>query len=135
MTDAAVIAATTRHRQLRFNGRKQELPAIDALERTSSIHRMSTARRLFSTRSSGAVLIAARQRQARTALAGVVEQLLVESKRARDSEAASLNMQLLTWRDGRRVNEAFVAGSRRGTPDVASAVKPREEKEWGRIRQ
>jgi len=61
---------------------------------------------------SGAVLIGARQRQARTQLlAGIVEQLLVDSKRARDTETASMNMQLTTWRDGRAVNRAFVAGS------------------------
>ena len=61
---------------------------------------------------SGAVLIAARQRQARAQLlAGIVEQLLVESKRARDTEAAAMNMQLVTWRDGRAANEAFVSGT------------------------
>jgi hypothetical protein len=58
------------------------------------------------------VLIAARQRQARTQLlAGVVEQLLVDSKRARDTEAASLNMQMVAWRDARAINKAFVAGT------------------------
>jgi len=61
---------------------------------------------------SGAVLIGARQRQARTQLlAGVVEQLLVDSKRARDTETASMNMQLMTWRDGQAANRAFVAGA------------------------
>ena len=61
---------------------------------------------------SGAVLIGARQRQARAQLlTGIVEQLLVDSKRARDAEAAAMNMQLVTWRDGRAANEAFVAGS------------------------
>jgi hypothetical protein len=61
---------------------------------------------------SGALLIAGRQRQARAQLlAGIVEQLLIDSKRARDSEAAAMNMQLVTWRDGRAANEAFVAGT------------------------
>jgi hypothetical protein len=61
---------------------------------------------------SGAVLIGARQRQARTQLlAGVVEQLLVDSKRARDTDTAAMNMQLVTWRDARAANEAFVAGT------------------------
>ena len=32
-------------------------------------------------------------------LGGVVEQLLVDTKRARDTEAAAMNMQLVTWRD------------------------------------
>ena len=77
---------------------------------------------------SGAVLIGARQRQARVQLlAGVVEQLLVDSKRARDADAAAMNMQLVTWRDGRAANEAFVAGSGRRAADVASAVADRME--------
>ena len=42
---------------------------------------------------------------------GIVEQLLVESKRARDTETAVMNMQLVTWRDGRAADEAFVAGT------------------------
>jgi hypothetical protein len=37
--------------------------------------------------------------------------LLVESKRARDSDAAALNMQLVTWRDRRAADEAFRAGT------------------------
>jgi hypothetical protein len=111
-TDAAAIAATHDTGQLRFNGRKKELPAIDALE----AHVIDPSNEQSATavldKISGAVLIAARQRQARAQLlAGIVEQLLVESKRARDSEAASMNMQLLTWRDGRVANEVFVAGS------------------------
>jgi hypothetical protein len=61
---------------------------------------------------SGAVLIGARQRQARTQLlTGIVEQLLVESKRARDADTAALNMQLTVWRDIQAANDAFVAGS------------------------
>ena len=61
---------------------------------------------------SGAVLIGARQRQARAQLLnGVVEQLLVESKRARDTEASDMNMQLVAWRDRQAVNAAFVAGA------------------------
>jgi hypothetical protein len=112
LTDAATIAATHDTGQLRFNGRKKELPAIDALE----AHVIDPSNEQSATavldKISGAVLIAARQRQARAQLlTGIVEQLLVESKRARDSEAAAMNMQLVTWRDGRMANEAFVAGS------------------------
>ena len=44
-------------------------------------------------------------------LSHALEQLLARSKRARDTEASTLNMQLVTWRDGRAANEAFVAGS------------------------
>ena len=57
-------------------------------------------------------LIGARQRQARIQLlTGVLEQLLIDSKRARDTEAAVLGMQLTTWREGRAANEAFIAGA------------------------
>lgn len=112
LTDAAAIAATHNTGQLRFNGRKKELPAIDALE----AHVIDPSNEQSTTavldKMSGAVLIAARQRQARAQLlAGIVEQLLVESKRARDTEAAAMNMQLVTWRDGRAANEAFVSGT------------------------
>jgi len=61
---------------------------------------------------SGAVLIGTRQRQARLQLVtGLVEQLLVDSKRARDTEALSLNMQVTSWRQARQANTAFRAGA------------------------
>jgi hypothetical protein len=44
-------------------------------------------------------------------LSHALEQLLARGKRLRDTEAATMNMQLTTWRDGRAVNEAFVAGT------------------------
>ena len=111
LTDATAISATHSSGALRFNGGR-ELLAIDRLEAhvVDPSHEQSATAVL--DKISGAVLIGARQRQARTQLlAGVVEQLLVDSKRARDTEAASLNMQLLTWRDRRAANEAFVAGT------------------------
>jgi hypothetical protein len=112
LADATAIAGTHDTGQLRLNGRKKELPAIDALEAQvidPSTRQSATA---VLDKISGAVLIGARQRQARTQLlTGIVEQLLVESKRARDADAAALNMQLTTWRDARTANEAFVAGS------------------------
>ncbi len=62
---------------LRLNGRKQELPAIDALEAQvvdPSDEQSATA---VLDKLSGAVLIGARQRQARSQLlAAFVEQLL-----------------------------------------------------------
>jgi len=112
VTDAAAIAATHDTGQLRFNGRKQELRAIDALEGhviDPSDEQSATA---VLDKISGAVLIGARQRQARSQLlAALVEQLLVDSKRDRDADAAAMNMQLVTWRDRRAANEAFVAGT------------------------
>ena len=47
------------------------------------------------------MLIGTRQKQARLQLlTGIVEQLLVDSKRARDTETAALNMQLNRMRAG-----------------------------------
>ncbi len=112
LTDAAAIAATHDSGQLRLNGRRRELQAIDALETTSLTRRMSRARRPSSTRSAVRFSSAhAKGRPARSSSAAIVEQLLIEGKRARDSEAAAMNMRLVTWRDGRAANEAFVAGS------------------------
>ena len=44
-------------------------------------------------------------------LSHALEQLLARSKRLRDTEAATMNMQLVTWRDGRGANDAMVAGA------------------------
>ena len=112
LADATAIAAVNDTGQLRLNGRKRELPAIDALE----AHVIDPSNEQSATavldKISGAVLIGGRQRQARTQLlAAVVEQLLVDSKRARDADAAAMNMQLVRWRDARAANHAFVAGS------------------------
>jgi hypothetical protein len=112
LADAAAIAATHDTGQLRFNGRKKELPAIDGLESDVIDPSNEQSATAVLDKISGAVLIAARQRQSRAQLlAGIVEQLLIDSKRARDTEAAAMNMQLVTWRDGRAANEAFVAGT------------------------
>ncbi len=112
VADASAIAATHSTGQLRLFGRKNEIQAIDALENDviDPSNAQSTAAVL--DKISGASVLGARQRQARIQLlTGVVEQLLVESKRARDSDAAALNMQLVTWRDGRAADEAFRAGA------------------------
>jgi hypothetical protein len=112
LTDAAAIAGTHGTGQLRLLGRKNELQAIDALERdvTDPSGEQSTTAVL--DKISGATLIGARQRQARIQLlVGVLEQLLVDTKRARDTDTAALTMQMVTWRDGQAANEAFVAGS------------------------
>jgi hypothetical protein len=112
LTDAAVIAGTHDTGQLRFSGRKKELPAIDALE----AHVVDPSNEQSATavldKISGAVLIGARQRQARVQLlTALVEQLLVDSKRARDTDAAAIAMQLATWRDSKAANRAFAAGT------------------------
>jgi len=112
LTDAAVIAATHGTGQLRWLGRKHELQAIDALEADVVDPSSEQSTTAVLDKISGAALIGARQRQARIQLlVGVVEQLLIDTKRARDTDMAALAMQMVTWRDGRAANEAFVAGS------------------------
>jgi len=44
-------------------------------------------------------------------LSHALEQLLARGKRLRDTEAATMNMQLTTWRDVSAANAAFVVGS------------------------
>jgi hypothetical protein len=111
VADAVAVAATHDAGATRFNGRR-ELAAIEALEGhvvDPSDQQSATA---VLEKVSGAELIGNRQRQARVQLlGGLLEQLLTDNKRVRDADAASMNMQLTTWRDGAAANEAFVAGS------------------------
>jgi hypothetical protein len=110
-TDASTIAATNDTGQTRYNGRR-ELAAISALEAHVIEPSQTQNATAVLDKISGASLIGGRQRQARTQLlAGVVEQLLVDNKRARDAEASAMNMQLVTWRDARRLNDAFGTGT------------------------
>ena len=44
-------------------------------------------------------------------LSHALEQLLARSKRLRDTEAMTMNMQLVTWRDSRSAGAAMVAGA------------------------
>ena len=112
LADAAAIAGTHGTGQLRLLGRRNELQAIDALERDVIDPSSDQSTTAVLDKMSGATLIGARQRQARIQLlVGVVEQLLVDTKRTRDTDMAALTMQMVTWRDGRAANEAFVAGS------------------------
>ena len=112
LSDAVAMSALNDTGSLRLNGRKQELPAIDALESHVIDPSDTQSTTAVLDKISGAVLIGARQRQARSQLlAAFVEQLLVDSKRDRDADAAAMNMQLVTWRDRRAANEAFVAGT------------------------
>ncbi len=57
-------------------------------------------------------LLARRQDMAANQLLShALEQLLARSKRLRDTEATTVNMELVRWRDGRGANNAFVAGA------------------------
>jgi hypothetical protein len=44
-------------------------------------------------------------------LSHAIEQLLARGKRLRDAEALTMNMQLTTWRDASRANDAMVSGT------------------------
>ncbi len=110
-TDAVGIGALNDKGQVRFNGR-QELAAIDALEADVVDPAQDQSTTAVLDKLSGAAVIGGRQRQARVQLlVGILEQLLVDNKRARDSESATLNMQTQQWLIGRAANEAFVAGT------------------------
>jgi len=108
--DSTIIASTDQTGQLRYNGR-QELAAIDALETdtldASPTHSTSAVLDTLSVAS----LIHARQQQARLQLlAATIEQLLVDNKRTRDSEAAAMNMQLGRLRSGHAASASLVTG-------------------------
>ena len=111
VADATAIASTNDDGHVRYNGRREQ-EAIDQLDSDvldPSDEQSTTA---VAEKLSGSALIAARQRQARAELlVGIVEQLLVDSKRSRDTEASLMNMQLTTWRIAGPVNAAFGAGT------------------------
>ena len=98
VADATAISATNDTGHVRYNGRREQVAIdqldFDALDPSDEQSATAVAEKL-----SGSALIAARQRQARAELlVGIVEQLLVDSKRSRDTEASLMNMQLTTWR-------------------------------------
>jgi hypothetical protein len=111
VADAVAMSATNDTGHVRYNGRREQ-DAIEILENDVIDPSQEQSATAVVDKISGAVLIGARQRQARTELlVGMVEQLLVDSKRERDTEAAAMNMQLTTWRASQTANAAFVAGS------------------------
>jgi hypothetical protein len=108
-TDAVAIAATNDAGLLRYNGRRDQA-AMEALQAQVTDPSMEESATAVLDTISGAQLIAARQRQARIVfIADIVEQLVIDTKRARDTEATALNMQLTTWREARQANEALAS--------------------------
>jgi len=109
--DSTIVTDTHQTGQIRYNGRR-ELQVIDALERHVIDPSQEQSATAIADKISGAALIGARQRQARIQfLSGIVEQLLVDSKRARDAEVAAMNMQLGALRDARQARAALLAGT------------------------
>jgi len=110
-SDAVTIAATNDAGLLRYNGRRDQA-AIDALQGQVIDPSTDESATAVLEKITGAELIAARQRQARTAfIADIVEQLVIDTKRARDTEATALNMQLTTWREAASANQALMSGT------------------------
>ena len=92
--DSTIIAGTHQAGLLRWNG-QPELKAIDALEADVVNPSEDQSTTAVLDKISAAALLEARQKQARLQyLSAIVEQLVVDNKRARDTEAALLNMQL-----------------------------------------
>ena len=113
LTDAVSVATIHDSGRLRFAGRA-EFNAIDALDADVTNGSLEQSATAVLDKISGAALIAARQRQARSVLLiGLVEQLAVDTKRERDTHAAALNMQLSQW-----VNPAAPGAAFSGTGDA-----------------
>ena len=94
-----------------YHGRLQQ--AVQALERDVlngrlPFHEMTA---ILDTIAAGELLARRQDMATNQLLSHALEQLLAGSKRQRDTEAATINMQLVTWRDGSVANRAFVAGT------------------------
>jgi hypothetical protein len=111
LADSTNIAWTDQNGQLRANG-KSQMRVIDALERDVLDPSPTQSATAILDKISAATLIGIRQKQSRLHfLTGIVEHLLVDNKRARDTEAAVLNMQLGRLRgSGDEGSKAFLAG-------------------------
>lgn len=87
--------------------------AVQALERdvlngSSSYHELTA---ILDKVAAGELLGRRQDMAANQLLSHALEQLLARSKRQRDTEASTLNMQIVTWRDGDAANRAFRAGA------------------------
>jgi hypothetical protein len=94
-----------------YHGQLQE--AVQALEGDvlnglSRYHEMTA---ILDKIAAGELLARRQDMLSNQLLSHALEQLLARSKRLRDTEASTMNMQLVTWRDARAANDAFVAGS------------------------
>lgn len=107
LADAVSVATIHNTGRLRFAGRAEfnAIEVLDADVTDGSLEQSATA---VLDKISAATLMAARQRQARSALLmGLVEQLAVDTKRERDTHAAALNMQLSQWANASAPGAAF----------------------------
>jgi hypothetical protein len=94
LADSANIVWTDQNGQLRANG-KDQMQVIDTLEREVVDPSQAQSTTAVLDKISAATLIQTRQKQSRLQfLTGIVEQLIIDNKRARDTETAAMNMQL-----------------------------------------
>ena len=94
-----------------YHGRLQD--AVESLESDvlNGLTRYHEMTAVLDKISAGELLARRQDMLSNQLLSHALEQLLARSKRLRDTEASTINMQLVTWRDGRAANEAFVAGT------------------------
>ncbi len=119
---SAIIVGTEQTGRIRAN-RHYEGDVVQALEDDVTDPSDAHSTTAVLDKVSAASLIRARQQETRVELlSALTEQLLVESKRERDTEAAAMNMQLGRLTRGRAVAASLRGGSRRGLPDVAAAL-------------
>jgi len=94
-----------------YHGRLQDAVASlesDVLNDLTRYHEMTA---VLDKISAGELLARRQDMLSNQLLSHALEQLLARSKRLRDTEASTINMQLVTWRDAHAANEAFVAGT------------------------
>ena len=111
--DSTIITSTNEAGLLRLNAQR-ERAAIDALQADVVDPSISQSATAVLDKISGAALIEARQKQARLQyLTAIVEQLLVDNKRARDTETGLLNMQFHRMRtsDGDEGGASMLTGA------------------------
>lgn len=94
-----------------YNGRVQQ--AVQELEEVvmDKLPRFHELTAILDKVAAGELIGRRQDMAANQLLSHAVEQLLARGKRLRDAEAATMNMQLTTWRDGKRANGAMVNGA------------------------
>jgi hypothetical protein len=93
-----------------YHGRVQQ--AIEALEGDvlNGLPRYHEMTAVLDKIAAGELLARRQDMAGNQLLSHALEQLLARSKRLRDAEASTLNMQLVTWRDGAAANHALRSG-------------------------
>jgi hypothetical protein len=108
------VAAMGGHQIALVRGNHRELQqAVQALEGDvlNGLQRYHEMTAILDKIAAGELLARRQDMATNQLLSHALEQLLARGKRQRDTEASVLNMQLVTWRDARGANEAFVAGT------------------------